>query len=715
MIYKIFFLIFYLASVVHAENINEYLSQTLYAWKMGRSCGNDIRSLAFQKDDPQPLCKISEFFPTNNIRDVTPALNDNLFFDEASREFLNRNKCWETKVNGLDENKKKLLVEDINSKLPFVKALKAEVLKVRKERYDYIKQFASTQNEVRNREHQAQLDNFKRKETELKANLNALLSSTWFGDHFIAKELIMSLVDKATNLEMNGLESLILKPMLEISHKEQLNLLRASNLGIPVDQNYRNIRNRYGVFMNPQTIIKKNRELDQKELADLSKLNPDRLSFDLNDDQKVMLFRENGLGKYLFKSSASEFYHNTDIMCRLEGKYGEGRTSLEHVETGTVLALGVIVPMAPFLAVARGLMTLQTAEAISIMTATGITGLGSYQQIMSSCPHSDNNIRLSSTCETSKLSTSDFASQIKKSNCVLNVVLASLPFVSVAATKLIKHIAELLNIAKSGQSKLTASLIAAEEDAAVAEQALTSGANNARSNWRQDLTDIEVDYPDSSYERVPKGKVQSSLNGFIIRSRDGTARLFKPCLPTGVSNCYYDVFASLLDKFIGLNAVADTRLHLTDLPTDLRKDEFISQAHKILGASQTYFPDAIQDPDLMKIAKKTDLNRQEIIDFILGSVDREHQEHQFVFTKDGHLQSTNNSQAFEVSHPVLSNRALYFMQSPEGLALINRLKSISEQDLEKFVTKPGIQSADQKLVIERLRFLRDLNPHSRLD
>jgi hypothetical protein len=425
-----------------SAGVNSFLSQTKYEFSRGEACHKDASVVA-----PPRGGKVT-CAPKDPHQDVSE-LSESLFFDGAAQEYINRNRCWDQKISTLDAPKKEALVAQVKDYLPMVADLSAQIRKVQLQRYGYVhSESTSSSDEDRNRRISGKIAAYDAQEDELNKQLHALLSTSWFGGNAIAQQALARMADKSPEalekylgaLDVTKLETDLLNPVRDASLHEQSKLLQTTPEGIALSQKMTRARTK--ILNSPELNAGKNgfqsgklQGLVQAEYAEQKKLDLSKLHFDLADEQKIKLFRENGLGDYLLKRDPQEFKHYANLYCRLDGRFGKGRESYEKAKVWIEVGASVLLPMAPYALAARGAWSLRTATLLS-SGGSGAAGMYNlYDSLKDQCGDQAVAYKVGPSCNEAETSAEAYVQELSDGSCVAGVALAGLQFTMPLALK----------------------------------------------------------------------------------------------------------------------------------------------------------------------------------------------------------------------------------------------------------------------------------------
>lgn len=440
---------------VHAESLSAFLSQKTYEIQKGEACQKDNSLRYPPKTDQAMWCSAADL----KIQDIGD-VSEKLFFDESAREYLRRNQCWDQKIESLDADKKAALVEEAKEILPLLGDINKQLKNVRLDRSRYVQsEPPSTQDSARNKKRGGKIAEFDAQEATLTQTLNKIISASWYGDHYLAKKKLLEMADKAggnleeyvKSLNVKKLEQDLLSPIQRESLQEQRALLKTASLGGSSEK-----------IKSP----------DKKSAAEIRSLDISKLSFDLGDTQKIKLFKENNMGTFLLKRTPADIKYYSNLYCQLEGRYGEGRDSFNNIRMGAELALSLGLPIAPYVAAARGMMSLRTASFVSNATATGIASYDIFKAYQEECGP-DLRLKTGATCDSAKIPQENFTHELSQGSCYLQLGLAGANFVSPAAIRVWQKI-------KAREKAL---------DKALSSPHIVNKADNAAAKYGDDVAD----------------------------------------------------------------------------------------------------------------------------------------------------------------------------------------------------------------------------------
>jgi hypothetical protein len=453
-----------IATSAAAESLEAFLSQKTYEITQGEACSKD--GLPASPGRPRGLqCKSSDF-----SQDVQE-LSEHMFFDEATKEYLRSAQCWDQKIAALDKDRKEILVKEIKDVLPMILDLQDQIKKLKLARKDYVRgENLSVSDTVRNKKINEKIATFDVRENELTRQLNLILASTYVGGHFQGKKALLEMADRARENpekylnELNGgtLDRDLLKPVLQSSGEEQKKFLKAASAGAKIS------------------------ELDQ-------------LHFQLSDEQKIQLFQGNELGTALLKGTPDQAKRYANLYCQLDARYGKGREQYNTLKAAVTTTLDVTLtlalPITPYVAAARGLMSLRAATVVSSMASGGKGLYDTYSSLKEACGESDLSGKVVGTCSPPSLSTEDFTKDVSRGSCYLSLALSASNFLSPLAAK---SFAKLIALRKPAQ------------EAAAARAAASNVGKSAGKTAERELSSDWKNYSASFQEAVKKNVENSS-------------------------------------------------------------------------------------------------------------------------------------------------------------------------------------------------------------
>jgi hypothetical protein len=436
----------WIPNVANADGLNAFLSQKTFEFHQGEACHKDTSVLGVPRTKKVSCEKLDQEQDFGEI-------SEGIFFDGAAEEYIRRNRCWDQRIASLDESKKSLLAEQVKDILPLASELTAQIKMVQLQRSEFVrKEPASASDHARNEKRSAIISEFDAEESKLSNQLNAFLSSTWFGDNAIAKKVLLSLADKSpaelekylSQFDSKTLQKDLLNPVLNSSLREQAKLIETTTEGMALNRKEVPARTKVlvspEVTLNQRTKISPLAKLEQEKIAAQKKLDISKLHFDLSDEQKIQLFRENGLGDYLLKRTPTEFKHYANLYCQLDARYGQGRESYEKIRMGIEVTGSLLLPMAPYAAAAKGLISLRAATLISTLGSGGAGTYNLYKSLAKQCGDEGVKFNVSATCDVSDDSKESFTKELSQENCYAGLALAAVQFTMPLALNSLKKL-----------------------------------------------------------------------------------------------------------------------------------------------------------------------------------------------------------------------------------------------------------------------------------
>lgn len=397
--------------------------------------------------------------------------------------------------------------------------------------------------------------------------------------------------------------------------------------------------------------------------------------FELNDKDKINLFKNQNW----LKNSANQSEADTaGMMCRLNGRYGQGRDRFySAVEIGAGIGL-TLLPGGLYLAAGRGLIALQAARTLAVGAAVGLSTTALAVTYEKQCPQSAMQVSMQLSCQTPE---KNLVSEIEHGNCALDVALAALdiPFPE------LKTVGLLVGSMKAGgvTKKVVSGLERIDEASPFVNPQIEIW--NARAAGQ--LTDAEK-IQSSMIQKLQKGKMTlagqapvGKTRPFFVDLGDGVEGVWKPAQGLH-ANANAEVAASKIDQFLGTDVVPLT-------------------VHRKFGEIDGSLQ--LKASELQVVALPDNPDSLSMFDYLIGNIDR-HDEN-YLLSRNNKVVAIDHGKAFVHGEQIFQIEDL-----EKKIDLLGDIK-LKQQKNEKLLQEKlsqGINEKDPQIIQLKKRLEQNL-------